>query len=306
MKIKEITMGVINSDVLLEGIILFVVTFYLSHVGALSRSYESLSLFWPVNAVLAGLMVRYTILDRKTHLIFIFLAMVCMDTLSGNGLWDAMNINLANIIFIALACYLIKSDVLFSWYKNYMRHRILSRRLINTLPACFIACALSALWGAIASDSMVNKTFAVGWCDWFTEQFATGMLFLPLMVTLPKINKIRLPRFSIIRIFSLLALMLSLVASPKIDGIIGLILPLPALLVCAWQYSFFPTALLTLLAGITQIVMVANHKLAISGPNTLISIDPLTLGRLIIAVMAICPLLVTINLSSPRNTPCVQ
>jgi hypothetical protein len=295
MKIKEITMGVINSDVLLEGIILFVVTFYLSHVGALSRSYESLSLFWPVNAVLAGLRVRYTILDRKTHLIFIFLAMVCMDTLSGNGLWDAMNINLANIIFIALACYLIKSDVLFSWY-----------RLINTLPACFIACALSALWGAIASDSMVNKTFAVGWCDWFTEQFATGMLFLPLMVTLPKINKIRLPRFSIIRIFSLLALMLSLVASPKIDGIIGLILPLPALLVCAWQYSFFPTALLTLLAGITQIVMVANHKLAISGPNTLISIDPLTLGRLIIAVMAICPLLVTINLSSPRNTPCVQ
>ncbi|HCU1632256.1 TPA: hypothetical protein OUH17_003409 [Escherichia coli] len=71
--------------------------------------------------------------------------------------------------------------------------------------------------------------------DWFSEQFSTGVLIVPCMLTLaiPGV----LPRFKAEQMMPAIALIVSVIASVVIGGAGSLAFPLPALIWCAVRYT---------------------------------------------------------------------
>ncbi|HAM7873235.1 TPA: diguanylate cyclase [Escherichia coli] len=89
--------------------------------------------------------------------------------------------------------------------------------------------------------------------DWFSEQFSTGVLIVPCMLTLaiPGV----LPRFKAEQMMPAIALIVSVIASVVIGGAGSLAFPLPALIWCAVRYTPQVTCLLTFVTGAVEIMV---------------------------------------------------
>ena len=98
--------------------------------------------------------------------------------------------------------------------------------------------------------------------DWFSEQFSTGVLIVPCMLTLaiPGV----LPRFKAEQMMPAIALIVSVIASVVIGGAGSLAFPLPALIWCAVRYTPQVTCLLTFVTGAVEIVLMAICPIMVS------------------------------------------
>ena len=75
---------------------LFMLAFLLSLVGILSRPIGSLSLFWPVNAILLGLLLRKPVYATPLGWFTTYLGMVAADLSTGEGWSLALWLNQAS------------------------------------------------------------------------------------------------------------------------------------------------------------------------------------------------------------------
>lgn len=134
-----------------------------------------------------------------------------------------------------------------------------------------------------------------GEADWFSEQFSTGVLIVPCMLTLaiPGV----LPRFKAEQMMPAIALIVSVIASVVIGGAGSLAFPLPALIWCAVRYTPQVTCLLTFVTGAVEVVLVANSVIDISVGSPF-SIPQMFSARLGIATMAICPIMVSFSVAA--------
>ncbi len=160
---------------------------------------------------------------------------------------------------------------------------------------CLIAALLCAIVGAIGSVSIDSLDFWPLLADWFSEQFSTGVLIVPCMLTLaiPGV----LPRFKAEQMMPAIALIVSVIASVVIGGAGSLAFPLPALIWCAVRYTPQVTCLLTFVTGAVEIVLVANSVIDISVGSPF-SIPEMFSARLGIATMAICPIMVSFSVAA--------
>ncbi len=160
---------------------------------------------------------------------------------------------------------------------------------------CLLAALLCAIVGAIGSVSIDSLDFWPLLADWFSEQFSTGVLIVPCMLTLaiPGV----LPRFKAEQMMPAIALIVSVIASVVIGGAGSLAFPLPALIWCAVRYTPQVTCLLTFVTGAVEVVLVANSVIDISVGSPF-SIPQMFSARLGIATMAICPIMVSFSVAA--------
>ncbi|KGA99995.1 diguanylate cyclase domain protein [Enterobacteriaceae bacterium ATCC 29904] len=131
--------------------------------------------------------------------------------------------------------------------------------------------------------------------DWFSEQFSTGVLIVPCLLTIrwPELTRqVRLQN-----LMPVAALIVSVFASVMIGGAGSLAFPLPALIWCAVRYSVPATCLLTFVTGATEITLIANSiiDIAVTSPLT----TPMMFSaRLGVATMAICPVMVAVSVAA--------
>jgi len=277
------------SNPLRNAIGIFVLTTLFYFVGAELRLVEALSLFWPLNGVMAGVFARYAYLNRLRYYAVSYVAMLMYDAVTTNWGIASMVINLSNMVFIVTVALLVTRD----------RRRgrktpdpINALRLFNY---CLIASLLCALVGAIGSVGIDSQTFWPLYADWFSEQFSTGVLILPCLLTIkvPVMNRsVQMDHF-----LPVLALVVSVMASVVIGGAGSLAFPLPALIWCAVRYSLPATCLLTFLTGGTEIILVANSIIDIAVATPL-STPMMFSARLGIATMAICPVMVSVSVAA--------
>ncbi len=125
--------------------------------------------------------------------------------------------------------------------------------------------------------------------DWFRQQFSTGVLIVPCMLTLaiPGV----LPRFKAEQMMPAIALIVSVIASVVIGGRESGV-PAASLIWCAVRYTPQVTCLLTFVTGAVEIVLVANSVIDISVSCAVLHSGNV-LHRLGIATMAICPIMVS-------------
>ncbi|WP_343550691.1 diguanylate cyclase [Pantoea sp.] len=278
-----------------NALTLFFITLFFCFIGSHLRIPQEFSLFWPVNALVAGLIVRNPHLHTTSSYLVCFSAMIFNDTVFSGWALPAFTVNFANILFILVAV---------SMLIKHLQRPSANSQVFNAMrifPACFLAAAACATWGAWAQDIDFNARFIVAWGDWFSEQFSTSLMLLPVMLARP----LRTVSPRILRhpgkLLPLAAVVLSLIVGAMIGGAGSLTFPVPALIWCAIVLPIPLTSLVILITGITEIVLVSHGVMNIQGDDALLPISHLTSARLGVATVALSPLLVAVSMDAIRQ-----
>ncbi|HDR2789969.1 GGDEF domain-containing protein [Enterobacter sp. RHBSTW-00175] len=270
---------------------IFVLTTLFYFVGAELRLVEALSLFWPLNGVMAGVFARYAYLNRLHYYAVSYVAMLMYDAVTTNWGVASVVINLSNMVFIVIVALLVMRD------KRLLKSRPDPINALRLFNYCLIAAVFCALLGAFGSVGIDSKTFWPLFADWFSEQFSTGVLIVPCMLTV-KMPQRFIPSWPAPeKCLPVVALIVSVVASVVIGGAGSLAFPLPALIWCAVRYSLPATCLLTFLTGAVEVILVANSIINIAVATPL-STPQMFSARLGIATMAICPVMVSVSVAA--------
>jgi len=274
---------------------LFLITLFFCFIGSHLRVPEEFSLFWPVNALLAGLIVRQPFLHRTSSYLVCFAAMIFNDTVFSGWALPAVTVNFANVLFTVVAV---------SMLIRHLQAPSASNQIFNAMrifPACLLGAAACATWGAWAQDIDFNARFVVAWADWFSEQFSTSLMLLPVMLTRPLRSVPPRTLLHAGKLLPLCAVVLSLVVGALIGGAGSLTFPVPALIWCAIVLPIPLTSLVILFTGITEIVLVSHGVMNIQGDDSLLPISHLTSARLGVATVALSPLLVAVSMDAIRQ-----
>ena len=284
-----------ENNVKKNALSLCLITLFFCFIGSHLRIPEEFSLFWPVNALIAGLMVRNPFLHTTSSYLVCFAAMIFNDTVFSGWALPAVTINFANILFILVSV---------SMLIKHLQSPTANSQVFNAMrifPACLLGAAACATWGAWAQDIDFNARFVVAWADWFSEQFSTSLMLLPVMLTRPLRS---VPLRTLVhpaRLLPLLAVALSLTVGALIGGAGSLTFPVPALIWCAIVLPIPITSLVILFTGITEIVLVSHGVMNIQGDDSLLPISHLTSARLGVATVALSPLLVAVSMDAIRQ-----
>lgn len=271
---------------LLPYITLLCLTFALTLGGILARPIESLSLFWPVNAVLAGVLLRYPRLATLIGFSLVWLAMIGADVLCGSAWLPALWFNLCNLAVVITLWQLL------SRVPRLHRRMRTPRGVLSVFAACAAAALVAASMAAVMAAPWFEQSLRATWLAWFSEQFSTGVMVLPVLLTAPSLRALGRGGAQAIRLAPLVVLLASLAFSIAFGGPGAIAFPIAALLWCAWTYSPFMVALLALIAGSTLIVAVAQNLMHFVVPQSGPGVTTLMSARLGIAMLVLGPLVV--------------
>ncbi|MBP2168368.1 diguanylate cyclase (GGDEF)-like protein [Erwinia toletana] len=275
-----------------NGITIFVFTVVFCFIGAHLRMPQELSLFWPVNALIAAIIVRFPFLHNTRIYLITYLAMIFYDMMFSGWASLSVTINFANIIFIfVVANLLIKKNKPVAGFRRPVR-------ALQIFPASLLGALLSASWGTLAQDGWMGGNFLTAWSDWVSEQFSTGVLLLPFLLTLPASIKLVLRPCRLKDLLPVAALAASVAVAAVIGGGGSLSFPLPALIWCAIAYPLHVTSLITLITGVSEIMLVVSGVMNIQGGDEFLALSHLVSARLGIATLAISPLIVAVSMDA--------
>ncbi|MFK3659178.1 GGDEF domain-containing protein [Scandinavium sp. NPDC088450] len=281
-----------EAHALRNALVLFIITTLFYAIGAMLRMVQELSLFWPLNAVMAAIFARYIWLNRIHYYVICYGAMLLYDVMTTQWGLASLVINASNMVFIIMVAQLVMRD---------KRHAGRDPGPINALRLfyyCLVSAVFCALLGALGSVGIDRQTFMPLLADWFSEQFSTGVLILPCVMTLTMPHQLTGIRLK--QLLPAFTLVLSVLASIAVGGAGSLAFPLPALIWCAIRYPLPVTCLLTLITGASEIILVANSviNLAVSGPLHTAQLFSTRLG---IATLAISPVIVSTSVAAINN-----
>lgn len=171
-----------EGHLLRNSIAIFALTTLFYFIGAELRLVHELSLFWPLNGVMAGVFARYVWLNRLHYYAISYVAMLVYDAITTEWGLVSLVINFSNMMFIVTVALLVVRD------KRLGKNKYEPVSALRLFNYCLIAALLCAIVGAIGSVSIDSLDFWPLLADWFSEQFSTGVLIVPLTVMLLDID----------------------------------------------------------------------------------------------------------------------
>jgi diguanylate cyclase (GGDEF)-like protein len=276
--------------------------FAASLFGIFTRPVGSLAAFWPANALLLGVMVRYRSLSTLAGWVAAFVAYVAADLSTGGQLRVTLWLSAANMA---------------GAFTGYLLFRLLpedDRRLRRPLSVLylFVICTAAALAAALSGGGIARllfgRDFLTGLEFWFTTELVNNLVILPMVLAFPGLPKTsaRVPGSrredrSLVRLGHAMpaaALLTSCVAGVLVGGPGAIAFPVPALIWCALSYGMFATAFLTMLLCAWLMLAVSGGLLRLPmAADAMQSVSSLRLG---IALIALGPLTVA-SINAARN-----
>lgn len=171
-----------EGHLLRNSVAIFALTTLFYFIGAELRLVHELSLFWPLNGVMAGGFARYVWLNRLHYYAISYVAMLVYDAITTEWGLVSLVINFSNMMFIVTVALLVVRD------KRLGKNKYEPVSALRLFNYCLIAALLCAIVGAIGSVSIDSLDFWPLLADWFSEQFSTGVLIVPLTVMLLDID----------------------------------------------------------------------------------------------------------------------
>lgn len=283
--------------VAIQLITLFLLAYLLSLLGIFTRPIGSLSLFWPVNAILLGLLLRKPAYASPAGWFITYLGMIAADLTNGESLSLALWLNACNMSLIATGYGVMLL------LPQSQRRMGKPQAILYMFTASLSGAAVASTLSILRNDSLYNNTAIIAWLAWFSEQFSTNLLLLPVLLAAPRLKQLlRLQiNWQLRASMPLLALLFSLVFSVYIGGPGAIAFPIPALLWCAVRYQLFTVTLLTLLTGMTEISSISANLMLYETPNNHNAyLDTLMSARLGIAMLVMGPLILSSSIAVNR------
>lgn len=277
-------------------VVVFAAVFFACLFGVWTRPVGFLATFWPANAVMLGLLLRRPALAGPVGWISGAMAFIAADLLTGSTLTKALVLNGANIVGVGAAYFVLRQ---LPAGESPLTQPV---AMLHLLLASATGGAAAGIVGGIANPILFSGGVVDGWIFWFATEFVNYVAILPVILSAPKWQNLRLPVLfnaslrwrNFLPAFSLL---LSFAAADLIGGPGALAFPVPALLWCGLAYPVFVVAVLTLLfSGWALVVISAGYGAAQSGGEmALVSL------RLGISLIAVAPIMLACAMQG-RNT----
>lgn len=289
-------MGVIagSRSILAQSAVVAAVVFAAALLGILSRLPGAWAVFWPANALLLGLMIRWRALPVYVALPAAFVGYVAADMITRTHLPASVLLACCNLAGVTAAYLLIRSLP------------VASRGLGTAASAAWVATAavLGAVTGAIgggfASILVFDGTWTSGWAGWFVVEFVNYMVLLPVVLSFPAravVDIARRNRAGRVQLASarrmlrrslvpaaLLAALLSVAGLAQGGGAIAF--TVPALIAAALATNVFVTTLFVLISTVGMLALAVGQG---AGPPP----APVSLSTDVgLALLAIGPLVV--------------
>lgn len=261
--------------------------------GILTRPMGFLAAFWPANAVLLGLMVRWPKMAGIAGWIGALVGYIGADLLSGNSLELAAWLTGANLVGVGVGVTL---------FRHLSREDMQLKHPLSVLYMFAVLCcsaAATAFVGAGVAPVFFGRDLVSGLAFWFTTELVNAIIVMPVILTanfswLRRLLR-RRPKYDRLHVLNqfapLGALALSLTIGLWVGGPGAVAFPSPALLWCALTYPFFLTVLLTMLVSSWHLIAItlgvfAYHQ-AIDGATMsdrlgvmLLALGPLTVASI--------------------------
>jgi diguanylate cyclase (GGDEF)-like protein len=300
-------------------IILGLIIFIAALLGIFTRPIGLLAAFWPANAILAALIIRYPQLGSFWGWSFAFLGYFTADVLTGNNVLITLALTIANFSF-AITCIMLFRALPSTYLKLESPRAILCLLMVNCLAALISAIIAIAFAFPLAPSIFANSLWQGLW-GWFTADLVNSMMILPVILTAPSFwHVLQEQRKKVVSIqnhqqqqayfkqcLPLLVLLNSMAAAILIGGPGAFVFHVPALLWCALSYQLFTTVLLTMITSVWLIIAISFGVISLS-PQPLATayiLDWSISIRIGVALMTLVPLMVATS-NNARNTLLMQ
>jgi two-component sensor histidine kinase/integral membrane sensor domain MASE1 len=254
-------------------------------LGVYTENNIVLSLVWPANAFMLGMLVRFPLLARPLGWIACLIG--CAIALAVVGYGPAEDAGLAAYGFGVVVIGYVLLSSFDRLDQRLERPTSIFYLLAAVVPACLYAgIAGSVLGGPVFSTPPTVSAFRF----WFSVELLNQLAFLPMILAFPEDRQWakQLP-LTLHDQAPIIVLVLSGVAGIFFGGMAAFAFPVPALLWCAISYRVFLTALLTFSFCAWAVIAATMGYIDVSNlsQSTVLSISMggalITLGPLIIS-----------------------
>ncbi len=255
--------------------------------GALTANDNVLSLIWPANAFMLGMLVRFPLLAHPLGWVACLAGLAIAAPIIGCGVMTGAGLAAYNFGVVIIGYVLLS-------LLDRVDQRL--KRLTSVFYLLFAVGAASIFAGVIGSiligPLFHDPTAVSSFRYWFSVELLNQLAFLPMILSYPegrKWGRRQLPQPTFHDQAPIIVLVLSAITGIFFGGMGALAFPVPALLWCAISYRVFLTALLTFVFCIWVIMATtlgyvdASHLdqsqvLSISMGAALISLGPLIIS----------------------------
>lgn len=256
-------------------------------LGILLRPVGNLSAFWPANAVLLGLLVRFPRLARAGGWAAAAVAFVLADAATGSTWTKAGLLTLCNMVGAAVG-YVFMA-------RMTPKDRLLERpaSLVSVMLIVLAASTVTSVFGGLVNVLLFHGGPARGFFIWLATELANYIVILPIVLTFPGPAALKRWFLGLVRTppklsaaAPLITYVVCLAMVPMVGGPGALAFPVPSLLWCALTYGLAASALLTLSFAVWTLVILSMTTASLTHLSGL-ELVSLRLGVMLVALAPI-------------------
>jgi diguanylate cyclase (GGDEF)-like protein len=234
-------------------------------LGILTRPLGYLAAFWPANALMLGLLLRYPRLATlKSTWLASLAGYLLADALAGSELLLSLWLNVSNLVGVATG-----------WL--YLRRQGDTPSLLRQ-PESALALLIGALLASLACSlvgcAIGPRFFQISWQQmmllWFSTELMNYMLIVPVVLSAPHWSAV-LRRSGQPRdpwhLAPLAMLVFTEAARHYIGGPGSLLFSVPSLIWCALSYRLFTTTIMLLVLGTWTMASLSIGQFALTPEN---------------------------------------
>lgn len=281
-------------------------TFAFSYGAAHWSRIEQLAIFWPINALLIGLIVRVSIRLNVLTWLVIALALLAADHLAQTPFLRSLIMTAGNLVQVYVAIKLF----------NLLPPKVVRLKTVDSVIYLFFICLISCAAAAVTvamGFTLINEWRQMNvapsslFGEWLVTSLVDMTLILPVLLAWPDagdlmisdrrqalswsaaINWQQIRRWVHLAL-PLLSLVMLLLLGLAIGGYGAIMLPIPAVLWCALSYRLFTTVVINFAVCLWQIY--ANTIDLYQLDFSIVHAGQAISLRLGITMLSLCPIMV--------------
>lgn len=273
-----------------------------AYAGILGRPLVFLSIFWPANAVLFGLFLRFKTLKNFGGWLGAFIGYMIADLSTGGFFYVTLALTLANLLNPLVSLNLIKLFKL-----NYKEFNSGLTFFYLFLISSFGGCLASATFATSTVPYLPNTFMQVDrlWTDfgmWWTGEILNVVSFLPIILAIPTLPTMKAylkdkkeHPFSIHNSLPLAFVFLSVGLTHFFVGPGAIMFPIAALIWAALTYNLFLVTIINCFVCMFMHHTISNYYLAESTDAFIATSLSIRIGLFMLALGPLTLSIISIN-----------
>lgn len=283
-------------------LIVGVIILLCAYAGILGRPLAFLSIFWPANAVLLGLFLRFKHLNNIGGWLGAFMGYMIADLATGGYFLVTLALTTANL------CNPLVTLPLIRYFKlNYNEYNKGMTFVYLFFICSFGGCLASALIAILTVPHLPNTFMSPDrfWIDfgmWWTGEILNNIAFLPIVLTLPTLKNInhyfenkQIQSFSVQDSLPLAFVIFSVAFTHFFVGPGAIMFPIGALIWAALTYNLFFVAVINCFVCMAMHHSISTYYLTESNEAFIATTLSIRIGLFMLALGPLTLAIISLN-----------